>query len=178
MKKKGPFSFFFLLPSRFKPYLSFQAKKRRDTTTFMCMMDYGHVIYMRTSLLCFHAWDTVYNGALSFITKLETLFHSFLFFVQVKWSDMSELSVQSYFLAYITEKLLGSCCRHYPNIFFLATSTARTELGKRTFKHAALCLESAVTPAESEGADGRNIWLRLLWPAKTADDLFFSFYLL
>ncbi len=54
---------------------SFEAKKKLVAATFMSVLDYGDVIYIHTSSQSLHAIDTVYHGALRFITNLKTLTH-------------------------------------------------------------------------------------------------------
>lgn len=55
----------------------------------MSVLDYGDVVYMHASSQCLHALDTVYHGALRFITNLKTLIHHCVLYARVGWSALT-----------------------------------------------------------------------------------------
>lgn len=61
----------------------------------MSVLDYGDAIYlyMHTSSQCLYALDTVYHGALRFITYLKTLTHHCVLYFRVRWSALSILTL-------------------------------------------------------------------------------------
>lgn len=54
VKKKLKLRFFF----RIKSWLSFKAKKRLVSATFMSLLDYGDVVYMNASSKCLNSLET------------------------------------------------------------------------------------------------------------------------
>lgn len=60
---------------RNKSCFSFMLKKRLVESTFLPVLDYGDVLYMRTSAELLQKLDSVYHGALRFISNCGFLTH-------------------------------------------------------------------------------------------------------
>jgi len=69
---------------RNKSCFSFNAKKR-----LVAACDDGDVLYMQASSQCLHSLDTVYHGALRFITNLKTLTPRCSLYARVGWTALS-----------------------------------------------------------------------------------------
>lgn len=76
----------------FKPNIQQLAKKlkrRLVAATFMSVMDYVEVLYMHASFQSLKLLDTVYHGALRFITNFRALTHHCSLYERVGWSALS-----------------------------------------------------------------------------------------
>lgn len=76
LKLKLGFFFFFLESS---PVYLLKQKK------FLSVLDYGDILYMYSTSQCLHALETVFHGALRFITNLKSLTHHCLLYSLVGW---------------------------------------------------------------------------------------------
>ena len=131
---------------RNKSCFSFEAKKRLVSATFLSVLDYGDVVYMNASSQCLHSLDTVYHGALRFITNLKTLTHHCNLYTRVGWSSLTTCRLKHwhiliykailgalppYLRMYINRTCTGSYRLRSENFFLLTVPKVRTELGKR-----------------------------------------------
>ena len=147
-KLKLKLGFFF----RIKSCLSFESRKRLVSATFMSVLDYGDVLYMHASSNSLHSLDTVYHGALRFITGFKSLTHHCLLYARVGWSSLSARRLNhwriliykcilgllpSYLLTYISQKSTASYNLRSQDLFLLSVPKVRTELGKKAFRFAA-----------------------------------------
>lgn len=118
----------------------------------MSVLDYGDIIYMNASSQSLHTLDTVYHGALRFITNCKALTHHCELYARVGWSALTTRRwnhwmtviykailglLPPYLQTYITQKRIGSYNLRSQELFLLSVPKARTELGKRAFRYAA-----------------------------------------
>ncbi len=118
----------------------------------MSILDYGDVLYMHASSQNLHALDTVYHGALRFITGFKVLTHHCDLYERVGWPSLSMRRLQhwyifiykdilgllqSYLLTYISVNNIGTYNLRSQDLFLLSVPKVRTELGKKAFKYAA-----------------------------------------
>lgn len=137
---------------RNKSCFSYEAKKRLVSATFLSVLGYGDVVYMNASSQCLHSLDTVYHGALRFITDLKTLTHHCNLYTRVGWSSLTTRRLKHwhiliykailgalplYLRMYINRKCTGSYRLRSENFFLLTVPKVRTDLGKRAFSYAA-----------------------------------------
>ena len=76
---------------RNKSCFTFEAKKRLVAATFLSVLDYGDVLYTNASSKCLQSLDTVYHGALRFVTNFKTLTHHCSLYARVGWFALSTL---------------------------------------------------------------------------------------
>ncbi len=118
----------------------------------MSILDYGDVLYMHASSQSLHALDSVYHGALRFITGFKVLTHHCDLYERVGWPSLSMRRLQhwyifiykailgllpSYLLTYISVNNIGTYNLRSQDLFLLSVPKVRTELGKKAFKYAA-----------------------------------------
>ena len=60
---------------RNKSCFTLQARRKLISATFLPVLDYGDVIYMHAASTTLHTLDTVYHGALWFITNAKSCTH-------------------------------------------------------------------------------------------------------
>ena len=147
-KLKQKLGFYF----RNKACFSFEAKKRLVAATFMSVLDYGDVLYMHASAQCLHTLDTVYHGALRFITNFRSRTHHCSLYARVGWSALSTRRLYHwhvlvykailgllpcYLGRYLSQKFTGSHNLRSQDLFLLSVPRVRTELGSRAFSYAA-----------------------------------------
>ncbi len=65
--------------------LSLAARKILAAATFLSVLDYCDIIYMQAPKHCLQALDSVYYGALRFITTSKVLTHHCLLYSVVGW---------------------------------------------------------------------------------------------
>ena len=80
-KLKLLFGFYF----RNKSCFSFRVKQRLVESTFLPIIHYGDVLYMNASTQCLYMLDSVYHGALRFITNCGALTHHCVLYSKVNW---------------------------------------------------------------------------------------------
>ncbi len=83
---------------RIKSCLSLESRKRLVAATFMSILDYGDVLYMYASSQSLHALDTVYHGALRFITGFKVLTHHCDLYERVGWPSLSMQRLQHWYI--------------------------------------------------------------------------------
>ncbi len=78
--------------------LSLAARKRLVAAKFLSVLDYCGIIYMEAPKHCLQALDSVYHGALRFITNSKVLTHHCLLYSRVGWPALSsrDLSIGTY----------------------------------------------------------------------------------
>lgn len=118
----------------------------------MSVLDYSDVVYMHASSQSLHALDTVYHGALRFITGFKALTHHCTLYEWVGWSSLSICRLihlciliykailgllPSYLFSYINQSNAGTYNLRSRDLFLLSVPKARTELGKTAFRFAA-----------------------------------------
>lgn len=139
---------------RNKSCFSFEAKRRLVAATFLSVLDYGDVIYMNASITSLKLLDTVYHGALRFITNFRALTHHCSLYDRVGWSALSTRRLNHWYIfiykailgllppylqSYIEKKSTGRYCLRSEDLLLLSVPQVRTELGKGAFKYAAPC---------------------------------------
>lgn len=107
---------------------------------------------MYSTSQCLHALDTVFHGALRFITNLKSLTHHcllyslvgwFSFFIQrwMHWHLFIYKTVLGllppYWNTYILPRPAGTYHLRSPDLFLLTVPKARTDFGKKAFNFAA-----------------------------------------
>lgn len=122
------------------------------TATFLPILDYGDVLYMYASSKALHALDTVYHGALRFVTSLKTLTHHCVLYERLGWTSLS-LRRLKHWRIFIYKAMLGLLPRYLSDYLVSRSTSAynlrsqtslmlfvprvRTELGKKAFSFAA-----------------------------------------
>lgn len=137
---------------RIKSCLSFESRRRLVAATFLSVLDYGDVLYMHASAQSLQALDTVYHGALRFITNLKSLTHRCVLYSRVGWSSLSTRRLMhwhiliykavlgllpSYLLTFVSQRTSGSYNLRSQNLLLLSIPKVQTEQGKKAFKFAA-----------------------------------------
>ena len=72
----------------------------------MPVIHYGDVLYMNASAHCLHMLDSVYQGALRFITNCGFLTHHCVSYSKVKWSALGAHCINHCYV-FIYESTLG-----------------------------------------------------------------------
>ena len=118
----------------------------------MSVLDFGDVVYMHASAQCVNSLDTVYHGALHFITNFKALTHRCTLYAQVGWSALTTRRLNhwhiliykaiigflpSYLQAYTVLKSQGKYELRSQDLVLLSTTRARIGLGERAFRYAA-----------------------------------------
>ena len=118
----------------------------------MSVLDFGDVVYMHASTQCLKSLDTVYHGALRFITNLKALTHHCTLYAQVGWSALTTRRLNhwhiliykailgllpTYLQAYTVLKSSGNYELRSKDLVLLEVPRARIGLGERAFRHAA-----------------------------------------
>lgn len=137
-------------------------KRRLVATTFMSVLDYGDAIYMHVFIQSLKVLDTLYHGALSFITNCIVLTHDCSLYAQVGWSVLSTRRLNhwhtliykvvlgllpSYLQICTQEKSTGRYCLCSQD-FIICLSGLNWEKGHLW---CSLCLKSAAKFPESSG---------------------------
>lgn len=91
---------------RNKSCFSFETKRRLVAATFLSVLDYGDVIYMNASITSLKLLDTVYHGALRFITNFRALTHQCSLYDRVGWSALSTRRLNHWYI-FIYKAILG-----------------------------------------------------------------------
>ena len=107
---------------------------------------------MYSTSQCLHALDTLFHGALRFITNLKTHTHHCLLYSRVEWFSLSirrwmhwHLFIYKavlgllppYLTAYILPRSAGTYHLRSQDLFLLSVPKARTDFGKKAFNFAA-----------------------------------------
>ena len=113
----------------------FESRKRLVAATFLSVLDYGDMLYMHASAQSLQALDTVYHGALRFITNFKSLTHRCVLYSRVGWSSLSTRRLMhwhiliykailgllpSYLLTFISQRTSGSYNLRSQNFLLLS----------------------------------------------------------
>lgn len=133
---------------RNKICFSFHVKKRLVSATFVSILDYADLLYMNASSQCLSKIDSVYHGALRFITNCRAQTHHCELYARVKWSSLTTRRLTHwytfiykailgllppYICSLITVRNIESYGLRSKGHLLLSVPCFRTELGKRAF---------------------------------------------
>lgn len=128
---------------------SFEARKRLVSATFLPILDYGDILYMHAPVAALRKLDTVYHGALRFITNFKPLTHRCTLYMRVGWPFLTlrRLShwylfiykailrqLPSYLCSFITVQENNIYRLRSQNRVLLTVPKTRTEFGKQAFQ--------------------------------------------
>ena len=124
-----------------KSCFSFEAKKRLVAATFLSVLDYGDVLYMNASSKCLQSLDTVYHGALRFVTNFKTLRHHCSLYARVGWSLLSTRRLHHWHI--LIYKTILCVLPAYLQKYVIQKSTGAYQLRSEDLFYW-LCLESVL----------------------------------
>lgn len=139
---------------RNKACFSFEAKKALVSATFLPVLDYGDILYMHASCSLLRMLDTVYHGALRFITNSKSLTHHCNLYQKVGWPSLSFRRLTHWYSfiykailyklpLYLCTLLTQQISSRYnlrsqdQNLILLTLPKVRTEFGRNAFSYAA-----------------------------------------
>lgn len=126
-------------------------KQKLVELTFLPIIDYGDMLYMNASASCLHRLDSVYHGALRFITNCGPLTHHCVLYSMVNWTSLRAQRlchwyvfiyktilglIPSYLSCFLT-KTQGSHNLRSMDVLQFVVPKVRTELGKKAFRFSA-----------------------------------------
>ncbi len=130
-------------------FLSLAAKKRLVAATFLSALDYCDIIYMQAPKDCLQALDSVYHGALRFITNSKALTHHCFLYSRVGWSALSYHRLKHWYVfiykvilgllpSYLQQNIFQKGVKNYGlrSLDLLSIPKVRTNMGKRAFSYA------------------------------------------
>ncbi len=133
---------------RNKSWFSFYARKKRVSVTFLPILAYGDVVYQHEPSCLLSSSDAVYHGALRVITDCKHLTHDCTLYSRVAWSFLAVRRKMHWYLMickasffFTTISLLFDSTKismYLPMYYNLNVPSARTHLGTKAFKYAAL----------------------------------------
>ena len=136
---------------RNKSCFSSAARRYLVSATFLPLLDYGDCLYMNASVQCLRSLDTVYHGALRFMTGCERLTHHCDLYERSDWPSLT-VRRGTHWLTFIYKSLLGlvpcylssllqRSYSHYNlrshDVLKLSVPKMRTVWAEKAFKHAA-----------------------------------------
>lgn len=128
---------------------SFEARKRLVSTTFLSVIDYGDILYMHAPVAALRTLDTVYHGALRFVTNYKSQTHHCTLYMRVGWPSLTlrRLShwylfiykailrqLPSYLCTFIALQYNNNYRLRSQNSVLLTVPKTRTEFGKKAFQ--------------------------------------------
>ena len=131
---------------------SFAARKKLVAATFLPVLDYGDLLYMHAPVNCLNSLDSVYHGALRFITGCRALTHHCTLYGRVEWPSLAARRL-SHWHIFIYKAILG-LLPNYLCVYIsrtqnpiynlrsndryeLSVPRMRTEFGKQSFMFSA-----------------------------------------
>lgn len=151
LKKKMKIKLGFYFRNKF--CLSFNARKKLISATFLSVLDYGDVVYQFAPISILSSLDAVYHGALRFILNCKSSVHHCTLYKSVGGPSLSSRRkihwylmvykailgmLPSYLCRLIQHKSVTKYSLRSQNCYMLSVPFARTELGKKSFAYAAL----------------------------------------
>ena len=91
---------------RNKACLSFEARRRLVSATFMPLLYYGDILYMNASAQCLRSIDTLYHGTLRFILNCKTLTHHCTLYTRDGWPSLVTRRLRHWY-TFIYKAILG-----------------------------------------------------------------------
>ena len=146
-KLRVKLGFFF----RHKSCFSFLTRKKLIATTFLPVLDYSDLLYMNAPANCLRSLDTVYHGALRFVTGCKALTHRCILYARVEWPSLAArrlihwhifiykaiLGLLPHYLCNYIFKSQSSYCLRSNEFYLLIMPKVHSEFGKHCFKFAA-----------------------------------------
>ena len=130
---------------------SFNVKKRLIESTFLPLLDDGDVLYMNAFAQSLQMLDSVYHGALRFITNCGFLTHHCTLYSKVSWTSLSARRLGHWYV-FIYKAIIGKIPDYLSSLLILKDGLhnlrsmsfiqfviprVRTELGKKAFRFSA-----------------------------------------
>ena len=136
---------------RNKSCFSFAVKQKLVESTFLPILDYGDVLYMSATAHCLHMLDSVYHGALRFITNCGALTHHCVLYAKVNWPSLYAHRLGHWYVliykailgltpSYLSSLLVmkdGAYNLRSQDFVHFTVPKVRTEMGKKAFRFAA-----------------------------------------
>jgi len=91
---------------RHRTCFTFAAKKKLVAATFLPVLDYGNLLYMNAPAKCLQSLDSVYRGALRFVTSCKALTHHCNLHGRVEWPSLAVRRL-SHWHIFIYKAILG-----------------------------------------------------------------------
>ena len=146
-KLRVKLGFFF----RHKSCFSFFTRKKLIATTFLPVLDYSDLLYMNAPANCLRSLDTVYHGALRFVTGCKALTHRCILYARVEWPSLAArrlihwhifiykaiLGLLPHYLCNYIFKSQSNYCLRSNEFYLLIMPKVHSEFGKHCFKFAA-----------------------------------------